>query len=69
MIVRSTVTLAHSLGLQVIAEGIEEPEQLQRLCDLGCDYGQGFLFSQALSREDAELLLEKWSPDWIEPSA
>jgi EAL domain-containing protein (putative c-di-GMP-specific phosphodiesterase class I) len=39
VIVRSTVALAHSLGLIVIAEGIEDPAQLARLLALGCDYG------------------------------
>ena len=46
VIVRSTVALAHSLGLDVIAEGIEDPSQLQRSRTLGCEYGQGFLFSK-----------------------
>jgi EAL domain-containing protein (putative c-di-GMP-specific phosphodiesterase class I) len=44
VIVRSTVALAHSLGLHVIAEGIETASQLRRLRTLGCEYGQGFLF-------------------------
>ncbi len=62
VIVRSTVALAHSLGLRVIAEGIESLDQLRRLRELGCDYGQGFLFSPPLSSESTELLLEAWSP-------
>ena len=62
-IVRSTVALAHSLGLHVIAEGIETPEQLQRLRSLGCDYGQGFLFSKPLSAQETETLLIGWSAD------
>ena len=62
MIVRSTVAFAHSLGLQVIAEGIEDSAQLERLRDLGCEYGQGFLFSPALSARDMEALLVGWSP-------
>jgi diguanylate cyclase (GGDEF)-like protein/PAS domain S-box-containing protein len=62
-IVRSTVALAHSLGLHVIAEGIEQPEQLRRLRSLGCEYGQGFLFSQPLSADRTEMLLAGWSPE------
>jgi diguanylate cyclase (GGDEF)-like protein/PAS domain S-box-containing protein len=62
VIVRSTVALAHSLGLHVIAEGIEEPNQLQRLRSLGCEYGQGFLFSPPLSATDTETLLVSWAP-------
>jgi EAL domain-containing protein (putative c-di-GMP-specific phosphodiesterase class I) len=60
VIVRSTVALAHSLGLHVIAEGIEDVKQLQRLRSLGCESGQGFLFSPPLSVEDTEALLASW---------
>jgi diguanylate cyclase (GGDEF)-like protein/PAS domain S-box-containing protein len=62
VIVRSTVALAHSLGLRVIAEGIEDVDQLRRLRDLGCEYGQGYLFSTPLSVEMTETLLAGWSP-------
>jgi diguanylate cyclase (GGDEF)-like protein/PAS domain S-box-containing protein len=65
VIVRSTVALAHSLGLPVIAEGIEAPDQLRRLRSLGCEFGQGYLFSKALSEEDTRVLLESWSPSEI----
>jgi diguanylate cyclase (GGDEF)-like protein/PAS domain S-box-containing protein len=60
LIVRSTVALAHSLSLPVIAEGIERPQQLRRLRALGCDFGQGYLFSPALSEQDARALLKRW---------
>jgi len=62
-IVRSIVALAHGLGLGVIAEGIERPDQLERLRRLGCEYGQGFLFSRPMSPEDAEATLATWSPE------
>jgi diguanylate cyclase (GGDEF)-like protein/PAS domain S-box-containing protein len=42
-IVAASVNLAHSLGIQVVAEGIETPEQLAAVIDLGCDLGQGYL--------------------------
>ncbi|HEX6539769.1 MAG TPA: GGDEF domain-containing response regulator [Candidatus Dormibacteraeota bacterium] len=41
-IITAVTTLAHELGLVVTAEGVETPEQLRLLCDLGCDFLQGF---------------------------
>jgi diguanylate cyclase (GGDEF)-like protein/PAS domain S-box-containing protein len=61
-IVRSIVALAHSLGLGVVAEGIEDPQQLERLRALGCQYGQGYLFSKPLWPAEIDTLLTRW-PD------
>ena len=47
-IVRSTIELAHTLGLTVVAEGVERPDDLFALRQLGCDQGQGYLWSAAL---------------------
>lgn len=44
-IVAAVIQFAHALGLLVTAEGIERSSQLDRLAELGCEYGQGFLFS------------------------
>ena len=54
----SIVVLAHSLNMQVIAEGVETEAQLQRLRDLNCEYLQGFLFSPAIPAEAATTLLQ-----------
>jgi len=40
------IAMAHSLRMQVVAEGVEDPEQLALLRDAGCDLGQGYLFSR-----------------------
>ena len=50
-IVRAIISLAHSLHLKVIAEGVETPEQLALLTELGCDQYQGYHFSAALLPE------------------
>ncbi|MGE9693943.1 putative bifunctional diguanylate cyclase/phosphodiesterase [Streptomyces sp. NRRL F-5630] len=51
-IVRCTVDLAHSLGLVVVAEGVEDDETWERLRDLGCDAVQGWLVSAAMPPEE-----------------
>jgi EAL domain-containing protein (putative c-di-GMP-specific phosphodiesterase class I) len=56
-IVRSLISLAHDLGLEVIAEGVEHQEQLDFLRDLECEYVQGFLFSRPMSASDFQQLL------------
>jgi diguanylate cyclase (GGDEF)-like protein/PAS domain S-box-containing protein len=56
-IVRAIVTLAHQLGMEVVAEGIQTEEQQGRLRDLGCEYGQGFLLSEPVPFDLAEALL------------
>jgi diguanylate cyclase (GGDEF)-like protein/PAS domain S-box-containing protein len=56
-IIRTIIVLARQLGLRVIAEGIENPGQLELLRSLQCDYGQGFLFSRAIESGTATSLL------------
>ncbi len=50
-IIRTIITLAHTLDMDVVAEGIESIEQKQQLSDLGCDQGQGYLFSHPLAAD------------------
>ena len=51
-IVRSIIDLGHNLGLDVVAEGVEDSATLGALIDMGCDRVQGFLLSAALAPED-----------------
>ena len=60
-IVRSVVSLAHNLGLQVIAEGVEASDQLDYLKVLKCQFGQGYLFSRPCDSEQATEILSKMS--------
>jgi diguanylate cyclase (GGDEF)-like protein len=49
VIVRSTIDLAHNLGLKVVAEGVEDSETMHALIELGCDEAQGYYFSKPLA--------------------
>jgi diguanylate cyclase (GGDEF)-like protein len=66
-IVRAIVSLAHSLRLKVVAEGVETSDQLEFLKSLGCDQYQGFHFSTPVSADAFEQLLRK--QDAREPDA
>jgi PAS domain S-box-containing protein len=58
-IVRVIITLAHNLGLRVVAEGIENQEEMEMLNHLGCDLGQGYLFSRPADADTIEELLRR----------
>jgi diguanylate cyclase (GGDEF)-like protein len=57
-IVRTVIALAKALDLKVVAEGIESIHQFHQLRILGCEYGQGYLFSKPLPAGDIERLIE-----------
>ena len=71
-IIRAVVSLAHSLGITVTAEGIETQDQLTQLREVGCDQGQGYLFARPVSADRVPELLaslaageRNGSPSWL----
>lgn len=62
-LVRTIITLAHSMDMTVVAEGVETKEQVAQLAALGCEYGQGYYFAKPMSAEDAAVLIDA-APDW-----
>ncbi len=56
-IVRSTIEMAHSLGLAVVAEGVETHEEQALLRSLGCDYAQGYLYARPVPAAELEAAL------------
>lgn len=66
-IVQSTIDLAHNLGLEVVAEGIENQRILKRLHKMGCNLGQGFFIAKPMAPADLESFLRQ-SPQVPQPS-
>lgn len=58
-IVEAIISLAHRLDMIVVAEGVENQEQYAILLDMNCQYGQGYLFSKPIAREDVDKLVNK----------
>ncbi|KAF0220015.1 MAG: diguanylate cyclase/phosphodiesterase with PAS/PAC [Rhodospirillaceae bacterium] len=58
-IARAIISMGHAMGLKVVAEGVETPEQLAILAEAGCDAIQGFLFSRAVPADQAAELLRR----------
>jgi diguanylate cyclase len=59
-IVKSTIDLAHNLGLIVVAEGIENEFVLNQLAKLGCNEGQGYFIGKPMPEKDFSIWLERW---------
>jgi EAL domain-containing protein (putative c-di-GMP-specific phosphodiesterase class I) len=65
--VHAIITLAHNLGMDVVAEGVETAAQAEELRELGCDYAQGFFYSEPLPAKsvDSLMLRQPWRTDRI----
>jgi diguanylate cyclase (GGDEF)-like protein len=61
IIVEGVMSIATKLGIRVVAEGIETDDQLAQLLKFGCTLGQGYLFSRAVDRSEATLLLKRFA--------
>lgn len=66
-IIQAVIQLAHSLNIDVVAEGVETLEQARFLQGLGCEYAQGYLFAKPLDAVDAEKLLNHNFSDCLQP--
>ena len=61
IIVRSTIDLAHNLGLTVVAEGVETQEALERLRSLGCDTAQGYHLGRPVAIDELDIWIEEYN--------
>jgi diguanylate cyclase (GGDEF)-like protein len=59
-IVAQVVSLGHSFGLEVVAEGVESAEVAAKLADMGCDYAQGFHYAKPLPPKDFPAWVQEW---------
>ncbi|NEO26534.1 MAG: EAL domain-containing protein, partial [Kamptonema sp. SIO4C4] len=57
-IVKTIVTLAHRLGMNLVSEGVETQQQAKQLRELGCEFAQGYLYSPPISVEQASRLIK-----------
>ena len=56
-IISHTISMSHDIGLDIIAEGVETPEQARFLSDCGCDSAQGFYYSKPITQEEFDKML------------
>jgi EAL domain-containing protein (putative c-di-GMP-specific phosphodiesterase class I) len=63
-LLEAIVTLGHNLDMTMLAEGIETRAQLQRLQSLGCELGQGYLFSRAVPGHEVPPMLARLPGSW-----
>jgi diguanylate cyclase (GGDEF)-like protein/PAS domain S-box-containing protein len=69
LLTRTVVQVGHDLGIQVVAEGIEQPRQLAALREMGCGYGQGFLVARPMAAPGVEALIRTAAAELADPVA
>lgn len=60
-VLKTALDIAHNLGYETLAEGVETKEEAEYLADLGCNYAQGFLYGKAMTLEELILKARKTS--------
>ncbi len=65
-LVRAVIMMAHDLGMDAVAEGVETAEQLTQLKRLSCNYGQGYLMGRPVDKDGIEKLLTEPQPTKIQ---
>ena len=63
-LIRTIISLAANLGINIVAEGIETPQQMYQLKMLKCEYGQGYLFSKPLDSKMTQALIAQELPSY-----
>lgn len=63
-VIRTIITLAHTLGMKVVAEGVETMSQLEALQSLHCELGQGYFFAKPMTAETLEVCLASCGSGW-----
>jgi EAL domain-containing protein (putative c-di-GMP-specific phosphodiesterase class I) len=66
ILAHAIIDLTHTLGLEAVAEGVERKGQGERLQELGCKYGQGYLYSKPLTSDELEVLIRATLPGTAE---
>jgi diguanylate cyclase (GGDEF)-like protein/PAS domain S-box-containing protein len=64
---RAVVAMAHSLGMRVVAEGVEEPAQMRYLREIGCDFAQGYLLGRPVPAQELVLDRDGWAETVFAP--
>jgi diguanylate cyclase (GGDEF)-like protein len=69
MLTKTIVQVGHDLGMQIVAEGIEQPRQLAELREMGCGYGQGYLVARPMAATGVEALIRTGPGEQVKSSA